>query len=83
VVLDEWEALVTHTDEIAERFVNLFEAHLAPEEWQTTLDDGETQALAEALGRLRAAARQVLAAALDASVARLGRERLGRLVGEL
>lgn len=80
VILDEWEALVEHTDDIAERFIALFEVHLAPDDWQGGLDTDEARALAGALARLQATARQVLAAALDASVGRVGRERLGQLI---
>lgn len=80
VILDEWEALVAHTDDIATRFVALFEAHLAPADWQASLDADDARELARTLARLQATARQVLVAALDASVARLGRERLGQLI---
>jgi hypothetical protein len=80
VILDQWEALIAHTDDVAEKFIALFEAHLAPDDWQSNLDTDETRALASTLARLQATARQVLAAALDASVARLGRERLGQLI---
>lgn len=80
VILDEWEALVGHTDDIAARFIALFEARLAPADWQSALDSGETRELARTLARLQAIARQVLSAALDASVARIGRERLGELI---
>ena len=80
VILDEWEALVVHTDDIAARFVDLFETHLAPADWRTGLDTERARELAQALSRLQATARQVLAAALDASMARLGRERLGELI---
>jgi DNA-binding transcriptional MerR regulator len=80
VILDEWEALVAHTDDIAARFVGLFEQHLAPDDWQSGLDTDRARELARTLARLQAIARQVLAAALDASVARLGRERLGELI---
>src|SRR5918996_5927530 len=38
VILDEWEALVAHTDDIAARFVGLFEAHLAPADWRGGAD---------------------------------------------
>jgi DNA-binding transcriptional MerR regulator len=82
VILDEWEALVAHTDEVAARFIDLFEEHLAPKDWQSGLDDTEVQALAGTLAQLQATARQVLLAALDASVAELGRQRLGRLLEE-
>ncbi len=80
VILDEWEALVAHTDDIAARFTALFETYLAPADWQRGLDTDEARELAHTLARLQSTARQVLAAALDASVARLGRERLGALI---
>jgi DNA-binding transcriptional MerR regulator len=80
VILDEWEALVAHTDDIAARFIALFEAHLAPADWQQGLDSERARELAHSLARLQSTARQVLGAALDASVARLGRERLGELI---
>lgn len=80
VILDEWEALVAHTDDIAARFISIFEAHLAPTDWQASLDTDEARELARTLAQLQSTARHVLAAALDASVARLGRERLGQLI---
>jgi DNA-binding transcriptional MerR regulator len=80
VILDEWEALVAHTDDVAERFIALFEERLAPVDWRSGLDTDEARALATTLAQLQATARQVLAAALDASVARLGRERLSELI---
>lgn len=80
VILDEWEALVAHTDDVAARFVTLFETYLAPKDWQQGLTTEQTRELAQTLARLQATARQVLAAALDTSVARLGRERLGELI---
>lgn len=80
VILDEWELLTRQTDDIAARFIGLFEQHLAPENWQQGLDTAETRALAATLAQLQATARQVLIAALDASVAKLGRERLGALL---
>lgn len=80
VILDEWEALVAHTDDIAQRFITIFETHLAPDDWQDGLDTDEARELATTLAQLQATARQVLLAALDASVARLGRERLGELI---
>jgi DNA-binding transcriptional MerR regulator len=80
VILDEWEALVAHADDIAARFITIFETHLAPEDWQDGLDTDRARELATTLAQLQATARQVLLAALDASVARLGRERLGELI---
>lgn len=82
VILDELEALVAHTDEVAGRFVALFEQHLAPADWRTDLDSDDTRALAATLARLQATARKVLVASLDGSVARLGRERLGQLLAD-
>jgi DNA-binding transcriptional MerR regulator len=81
VILDEWEQLAEHTDKIAERFITIFEEHLAPDDWRDGLDTERARQLAETLAELQSAARTVLAAALDASVARLGRERLGDLIG--
>jgi DNA-binding transcriptional MerR regulator len=80
VTLDEWEALAAHTDEIAARFVAVFEQHLAPADWEEGLGTDEARELAATLARLHATARVILTAALDASLARLGRERLGALV---
>jgi DNA-binding transcriptional MerR regulator len=82
VVLDEWEALVAHTGEIAQRFVRIFEHYLAPDDWQTELDTRTARSLAGSLAQLQATARQVIVAALDASLARLGRERLGQLIDQ-
>jgi DNA-binding transcriptional MerR regulator len=80
IVLDEWEALVTHTDDVANRFLTVFEQHLAPADWRDDLDTDQARVLATTLAQLQATARQVLVASLDASVARLGRERLGELL---
>jgi len=80
VVLDEWESLVDHTDAIAERFVAAFETHLAPTDWEVDLDDDRAHELAVSLAKLQSAARQVIVAALDASLARIGRERLASLL---
>jgi DNA-binding transcriptional MerR regulator len=82
VVLDEWEALITHTDDIANRFIAMFERYLAPDDWQRGLDAEQARGLAATLAQLQATARQVLAAALDASVARLGQARLNELLPE-
>ena len=80
LILDEWEALVVHTDDIAERFITIFERCLAPQDWQSGLNADDARQLATTLAQLQATARQVLVVALDASVARLGRERLGELL---
>jgi DNA-binding transcriptional MerR regulator len=79
-VLDEWEELVQHTDQLAHRFIDLFERHLAPQGWQDNLDAAGTRDLATTLTRLQTTARQVTVAALDSSLARTGRERLGQLI---
>jgi DNA-binding transcriptional MerR regulator len=79
VILDEWEALVAHTDDIAQRFVTIFETHLAPGDWRTGLNDERARELATNLAQLQATARQVLVAALDDSVARIATERLSEL----
>lgn len=43
VILDEWEALVAHTDDVAERFIATFEEHLAPKDWRRSLGTDETR----------------------------------------
>jgi DNA-binding transcriptional MerR regulator len=80
VILDEWDALSAHTDDMAERFIAIFETHLAPDDWRNGLDTEQARELATTLAQLQVTARQVVVAALDASVARLGRERLGELI---
>ncbi|MEO6629736.1 MAG: MerR family transcriptional regulator, partial [Aquihabitans sp.] len=52
VVLDEWEALVAHTDDIANRFLTVFEQHLAPADWREDLDSDRTRELARTLAQL-------------------------------
>lgn len=81
-ILDEWESLRRQTDEIAGRFIALFERHLLAEQWQSNLDTERAGELAGTLVELQAAAKQALAAALDASIARLGRQRFGALLPE-
>ncbi len=79
-VLDEWAHLSRVTDEIARRFIGVFEDHLLPPDWQRDLDGGRAAALAATLAQLHQTAGQVLAAALDASVAREGSKRLAALL---
>jgi DNA-binding transcriptional MerR regulator len=80
VVLDEWEHLAGATDVIAARFVDIFERHLLPDDWRTDLDDARTRELAATLVRLKHTAALVLDAALDASIAKVGAQRLAELV---
>lgn len=80
VVLDQWERLLIDIDEVAARFVEVFEAHLLPPGWQQ-LDPESIRELAGTLSRLQHHAGQVLLAALDASMARAAAERLGQLTG--
>lgn len=80
IVLDEWQALTEHTDKVAERFIGVFERHIAPADWQSDLDTNDLRDLATSLAQLQATARRVMLASLDASVAKLGRERLGQLI---
>ena len=72
VVLDEWAELVTHTDAIADRFVALFEQHV--------LDaDTDAATITSTLRQLRVIARDVVAAALERSIAERARDRLDQL----
>jgi DNA-binding transcriptional MerR regulator len=80
VVLDEWAHLAEVTDGIANRFIAVFEDHLLPDDWRRDLTGGKAAELTRMLEQLRDAARQVLLAAFDASMARAGSRRLGELV---
>src|SRR4051812_29925228 len=75
IVLDEWEALVATTDDIAERFIDLFERWVLPGDWRAQLTTERTHELATALQQLRDIVDQVLVAAMDASIARVGAAR--------
>ena len=79
VILDEWERLVAVTEEVAERFVDLFERHLLPPGWPAVDRDQAVEVL-ETLRRVRRVATQVVAAAIDASVDRTAGRRLAALV---
>jgi DNA-binding transcriptional MerR regulator len=80
VVLDEWAHLAQQMDEVAERFVRVFEDHLLPADWRAQLDAERTRELATTLAQLQRLAGQVVLAALDASVARVASGRLAELV---
>jgi DNA-binding transcriptional MerR regulator len=80
VILDEWEALVATTDGVADRFVGLFEQYLLPDDWRKDLDGDHVRELAATLARLHQLAGQVLATALDSSIAKVGSQRLGELL---
>jgi len=81
VVLDEWALLSEVTDGVAQRFIALFEHHLLPADWPQQLEGERAADLAAALAQLRHTAGQVLAAALDASLAREGADRLATRLG--
>ena len=80
VVLDEWAHLSRVTDNIAKRFISVFEHHLLPSDWSSGLDRKRADELAATLAELQSTARQVVAAALDASIARQGSTRLGEFI---
>lgn len=80
VVLDEWEVLSRTTDEIAARFVGVFETHLLPDDWRSGLDDARVRELATTLVQLKQVATQVVLAALDASIATVGAQHVGELI---
>jgi DNA-binding transcriptional MerR regulator len=80
VVLDEWAHLSRVTDNIAKRFIRVFEDHLLPPDWKEGLDRKEADRLAGTLAQLQVTARQVVAAALDASIARQGTRRFGEVL---
>jgi DNA-binding transcriptional MerR regulator len=76
VVLDEWEVLAAQTDEVAARFVAVFDAHLLPDDGSDGLDPAGAADVAVTLGRLRSLAQLTVAASLDASLARSARTRV-------
>lgn len=79
-ILDEWEALTAQTDQIADRFLGVFEQHLVPDGVDLDqLDAERLAALGTQLARLHQLAGQVVQASLDASIARLARARLAAL----
>jgi DNA-binding transcriptional MerR regulator len=80
VVLAEWGQLSTATDEIAARFVNLFESHLLPQGFPATASAAEVAALAATLRQLRETATQVVIAALETSMGNEARRRLADIV---
>jgi DNA-binding transcriptional MerR regulator len=80
VVLDEWDALVAHTDDMAQRFIGLFEEHLLPNGWQDDLESERTDELAHVLAKLQVIAHEVTAASLDSSLARAGRDRMQQVL---
>ena len=79
VILDEWERLVAQTDEMATRFVAVFEKHLLPKNWRK-LEPEELAKVAADLRRLQQVASQVVAASLDASISRRGSEKLSKVI---
>jgi DNA-binding transcriptional MerR regulator len=81
-LLDEWERLRATTDDVAHRFVALFEEHLLADDWRAELDGPGAAELSGILARLQEGAGRIVAAALDASLAREAARRLGQLVPE-
>lgn len=79
VVLDEWARLAKVTDEVAARFVAVFEDHVLPADWHGDVDDPRTPELVTHLARLRQAATQILTASLDASITTVAHQRLTTL----
>ena len=82
-VVHEWSALTGSTDAIARRFLDLFETELLPEDALDELPAERIRELAGQLEHLHRLAGQVVQSALDASLARLARERLGILADSL
>lgn len=79
-LLDEWEHLTQHTDDLANRFTQLFETHLLDLDADSPSEQADLPQLGNTLERLRHTAAQVLLAALDASLARVAAERLAELL---
>jgi DNA-binding transcriptional MerR regulator len=68
-VLDEWETLRDHTDDIARRFLAVFERDVLGADWREHIDSSLAARASETLPQLLRLAHDVLDAALDASLA--------------
>ena len=79
VVLDEWEALQATTDQVAERFADVFQQHLLPDGDLDDLDVSTAQQLATTLAELRANGTQILVASFEASLRRVASARFAEL----
>jgi DNA-binding transcriptional MerR regulator len=81
VALEEWSRLLQHTDDVAARFVAVFETHVVPDgALEAALSDG--RAFASSIQELRSLARLVTETAVDTSLQRIVSQRLAELVGE-
>jgi DNA-binding transcriptional MerR regulator len=80
-ILDQWAALIAHTDDIAASFVALFEEYLLPVDWHGLSSEQSTE-LGGTLDRLHQLGREVIVAAFDTSLAKEARRRLRRLAPE-
>ncbi len=78
-VLDEWEHLSRTADDVARRFVQVFESDVLGDDWRDRVDPELAARTAETLPRLVQLAHQVLDAALDAAIARQVDRNLGDL----
>lgn len=79
-IIDEWAGLVALTDQIAARFVEVFETYLVPPNGLEALDQDELHELARSLGRLRGIAHTTIEVAFDRSLAQRAAERLASIV---
>lgn len=79
VVLEEWTNLRQAVDEIARRFVAVFDQHVAPDGWQDGIDVDAAGLVSASLGQLRQTARQAVLAALDAALADLAADHLASI----
>lgn len=82
-VVDQWAALSADTDAIAQRFGDLFEQTFLPADRPHELTADEVRDLAEQLVSLHRLAGLTVQAALDASLARVARERFAELAASL
>lgn len=82
-VVDQWVALSADTDAIATRFADLFEQTLLAGGDRRDLTPDEVRDLADQLATLHRLAGLTVQAALDASLARVARERFAELAASL
>lgn len=81
-MLDEWERLAEVAGGIARRFIAVLEKHVLAINGCRDLATEMTAKLTADLGRLAHTAHQVVAAAVDASIAQETVRRLGDLTGD-
>lgn len=75
-ILDEWEALAPLTEKIAAQFVEVFEQHLVPADWDRDPSEAQITEMALLLGQLSTHADAVVSASVAHALSALGDEKI-------